>query len=352
MDSSISLPLPLGEQKPATEVIAPPVTRARTQPHIGWALLLTFGLFATLTFINIVWDIVAVVVATAHGQEITPTTAFEFGARNAAAILLSLFSASCIYCVGTAAIAFRDSLVQKLSFRRCTRTQFLAVLMLPLPLAIVVLTLVATLTSLTGLQQGASQVVADPPPLAVVLLAVAVLPAIGEEVFFRGLLSRGLIARHGIILGVLFATLLFSLAHGDPIQVAAIFFMGVVMQLVFLWTHSLLATILLHGLYNALIVIAGRNGISEICQTFNAASLPMVLMSLLTIAALLVMLFQTRTRWQLPDGKRWSPGYTATEMPPSQLHAIAVNARARLLPIMIAMLSFATLLTMVCLSAM
>jgi hypothetical protein len=39
-------------------------------------------------------------------------------------------------------------------------------------------------------------------------------------------------------------------------------------------------------------------------------------------------------------------------MPPSHLHAVAVNAQARLLPIVIALLSFATLLTMAYLSAM
>ena len=36
------------------------------------------------------------------------------------------------------------------------------------------------------------------------------LPAVGEELFFRGLLGRGLIARHGLVLGTCLAAALFG----------------------------------------------------------------------------------------------------------------------------------------------
>ena len=57
-----SFPLPLVERRPTEEVVAPPVTRAKMQPHFGYAILLTLGLFAVLIGVQMVWGIFAVVV--------------------------------------------------------------------------------------------------------------------------------------------------------------------------------------------------------------------------------------------------------------------------------------------------
>lgn len=365
MDSSISIPLdlsgirlpaiapslPLVQRKPVEEVVAPPVERAKMQPHIGYAFLLTLGLFAVLTAVQVVWGIVAVAVILASGLELNATSGLEFGTNNAGVILLTLLASSCIYCLGVASIAFRGQMVERLSVRKLTKLQLAAVVLMAMPLAMVISHLAAAVMALLGWDAaGTTNIVSQPQTLALALFSIAVLPAIGEEVFFRGLLSRGLIARHGVILGVLFATGLFALIHANPVQVFVIFFMGLVMQAVFMWTRSILGSMLLHGLYNATIVIAGRNATGTVAPELETMMLPLIAASLITVIALLVVLYQTRTRWQLPDGNFWSPGYVATDMPSRNLNAVAVNAKAKLSSLTIVGLSFATLAAMLIIS--
>jgi hypothetical protein len=153
-----------------------------------------------------------------------------------------------------------------------------------------------------------------------------------------------------LILGVLFATALFALVHANPVQIFVIFFMGLVMQAVFMWTRSILGSMLLHGLYNAVIVVAGRSAVTATPPEMEMLYLPMVAVALITVIALLVVLYQTRTRWQLPDGNFWSPGYVATDMPSRNLNAVAVNAKAKLSSLTIAGLSIATLAAMLFIS--
>ena len=58
-----------------------------------------------------------------------------------------------------------------------------------------------------------------PTGLALVLFALG--PGIAEELMFRGFLGRGLVARHGLGVGVLLTSLLFGLVHLDPPHVVA-----------------------------------------------------------------------------------------------------------------------------------
>ena len=98
------------------------------------------------------------------------------------------------------------------------------------------------------------------------------------------------------------------------------------------------------------IVVFARNAPAELSQVAEAAALPSIAVSLIAVIALLVVLYQSRTRWQLPDGSFWSPGYVATDMPSREVGAVAVNAKARLAPMLIAGLSFAVLIVLTVMS--
>ncbi|MDO4794646.1 MAG: type II CAAX endopeptidase family protein [Brachymonas sp.] len=95
------------------------------------------------------------------------------------------------------------------------------------------------------------------------VLAVAVLAALGEEWLFRGLLFRSL--RDGLArwlplpvtsgIGALVSSLLFAVVHvgdGQITQWPALFIMGVLLALAYEWTGSLLAPMLVHALNNTL----------------------------------------------------------------------------------------------------
>ena len=86
------------------------------------------------------------------------------------------------------------------------------------------------------------------------LVIVGVGPAIGEEVIFRGVIGKGLIARWGIVRGVLLTSVLFAMAHLSPAHALATLPIAVFLHVAYLATGSLWAPILVHFLNNALSV--------------------------------------------------------------------------------------------------
>ncbi len=93
-------------------------------------------------------------------------------------------------------------------------------------------------------------------PTGLLVLVLALLPALGEELVFRGIIGRGLIAREGLIVGILWTTILFSVVHGNPVQAVGVFFVGMMCHVSYIATRSLWAPILLHFLNNTLPVLA------------------------------------------------------------------------------------------------
>ena len=94
-------------------------------------------------------------------------------------------------------------------------------------------------------------------PFLLLLLVLAVLPAIFEEVIFRGLLFQGLRA-FGTVGSVLLCGGLFSLYHQNPAQTIYQFCCGSAFALVVVRSGSILPTMLSHFLNNALVLILYR----------------------------------------------------------------------------------------------
>lgn len=89
------------------------------------------------------------------------------------------------------------------------------------------------------------------------LLAMALVPAIGEELFFRGFIQKQLMRTltHPIS-GILVASLFFSTIHFQAQRFLAIFWLGIVLGLLYYWTHNLWVSIFAHFLNNGMQVLA------------------------------------------------------------------------------------------------
>ena len=85
----------------------------------------------------------------------------------------------------------------------------------------------------------------------------AILPAVVEELLFRGVLCTEL-DRRGMLRTVLVGSLLFALIHFDLANLPVYFFAGVILTLVLYATDSLIATMILHGAYNLLSLFGQR----------------------------------------------------------------------------------------------
>lgn len=78
---------------------------------------------------------------------------------------------------------------------------------------------------------------------------MAVMPAIGEEIFMRGTVFPGLATRN-VWFGVLMSGLFFSLMHANPVQTVHQFGLGVVLALVVALSGSIWASVIIHFFNN------------------------------------------------------------------------------------------------------
>lgn len=82
------------------------------------------------------------------------------------------------------------------------------------------------------------------------LFAVALVPAVCEEMLFRGLLTNALRPRVGHVRLVLVVGLLFAFFHADTYRLVPVFGIGVVLTWVALAAGTLYAPILFHAIFN------------------------------------------------------------------------------------------------------
>lgn len=86
------------------------------------------------------------------------------------------------------------------------------------------------------------------------LFALVVIPAIGEEVLFRGMILNGLRFRFKDSIAVVFSALLFALMHGSLQQFVYPFLLGLIMGYLVLKTKTLLSSIIVHFVNNFLVI--------------------------------------------------------------------------------------------------
>lgn len=174
-------------------------------------------------------------------------------------------------------------------------------------------------------------------PFLLVFVAGCLLPGAGEEILCRGVMSRGLIARLGLWQGTFWTALLFGVMHLEPVQAFGAFAIGIGLQFVFLTTRSLAAPMMVHALNNAFAFtlmkyhdVLPLPGLSTSPE--EGAHIPAWLFAaaLIALVASLILLFQIRTTWRLPDGTEWSPGYFSAERPPPGVHAAPISAAPKL----------------------
>jgi membrane protease YdiL (CAAX protease family) len=87
---------------------------------------------------------------------------------------------------------------------------------------------------------------------AATFLAVVVVAPLTEEFFFRGLLLSGFEKRYDATRAVVFTTVLFSVAHANPVQLPATLLLGFYLGWLTLRTRSILPAVIAHALNNAL----------------------------------------------------------------------------------------------------
>lgn len=176
-------------------------------------------------------------------------------------------------------------------------------------------------------------------PLAYGILAVAIGAGIGEELWCRGFLGRGLLGRYGFLGGVVLTSLLFGAMHVDPPHIVGTAFMGVALHYVYITTRSLVAPMIIHALNNGiafvLVYLARENrGLHEFLERLDQVPLPSRVPLYAACVILLGVvgwaLYRTRTDiLSSPSSaqEEWQPEYPGVQLPPADSGAFLHTPR-------------------------
>lgn len=246
--------------------------------------------------------------------------------------------ATLIYALSAIRLRFGSCGISRLGWHRPSRGHWLLVALMVIPLQFLCSPLLQEISKVfPGPDQAFSEFVEElaHAPLPVLLLLIAIGPAFAEELIFRGLIGRGLVARWGFVWGVALTSLLFGVMHGNPGQAIAVIPLGIAMHYVYITTRSIWAPITLHMLNNGFAAFVHKFGDDMPLGPFADASavvpLHVLTASAATITAIVILLWQTRVQYVLPDGSLWNPGYTSTEVPPADAGALPISQSPRVL---------------------
>ncbi len=155
--------------------------------------------------------------------------------------------------------------------------------------------------------------------LVQVLVVMALIPAIGEELFFRGVLLRFAHQRMArMVLPIVITSILFGAVHGSVYNFLSIAMAGSLLCLIYYWSGSLITSIVTHFVYNgAQIYIAYASRNSEAMQQIaDAKHLPVsyVIGGLVVFSVSLYAFWKTKK----PLSADWSANFSKEELAQQQ----------------------------------
>lgn len=339
------VPIDMGKQTIGSEAAATEVVRRPPYPHLGWAVVWTIVfLFAQVIAMFFGGIFLLILYVIRHGITFDNEIFLKLCEENLSRMILLTTFATFLMAMLILFVVHRRHALRYSGVRRMVTIHSVLVTLFVLPVQIIALE-VANWAALVLPQfdTGLTEMI-EPMSLCLSFVAVCLLPGLGEEIFFRGFVSRGLVGHYGIVAGSIFTSFLFAVVHVDPVQATGCFVLGLFMQFVFLMTRSLYGPILLHILHNFVAVLLLHLLPAEAETAVNHeiifTPLPVLLAASACTWVFVFLLYQTRTRWFFVDGMPWSPGYVTAESPPVSLNLVARNMRPSGLTIVVAGISY------------
>ena len=163
-------------------------------------------------------------------------------------------------------------------------------------------------------------------PWWTVFLVGAAFPAIAEEICYRGLVGRLALARFGALWGVTLSSAFFGAMHMNLESFPYVAVLGLITHILFLFTKTIFAPVLLHSLHNASSFTLSKLQIeTKFLPLMPNGDVPvsvlLVAAAVIAVISLLLLCYQTQVAWAMPDGHIWTPGYPSGEMPPPESNA-------------------------------
>lgn len=183
--------------------------------------------------------------------------------------------------------------------------------------------------------QGANEVLPDligGAPWHLAIFAVAISPAICEEVFCRGFLAQGMAGRYRTWAVVLFTSFLFGCLHLDPRQGLGAMLLGAAIHGAYVATRSLWVAMFVHFANNGLAVVHFNKQLFPVLDpvehVFQAQPALFVTTATLLFVAVAYALYQTRCKLAPaePGMPAWEPpGVSGVELPPPRSGTVVTH---------------------------
>ncbi len=160
-------------------------------------------------------------------------------------------------------------------------------------------------------------------PAYLLVLMIGVGPAIGEELWCRGFLGRGLVGHYGVVGGVLLTSFLFGAIHLDPPQAVMAMVMGVFLHFAYLTTRSLWVPMMLHYINNSIGVFGLTDRMPALKALDDVPTWPPTMQTFLLFGSAVLLLAAVgwalyRSRARLvseQDGTLWHPPHPGVASP-------------------------------------
>lgn len=137
--------------------------------------------------------------------------------------------------------------------------------------------------------------VAVAPSLGISLFAVALMPAIGEEILFRGVLARGLATRFVPAVAIIASAIVFSAFHMSLVQAAPTFLLGLVYGYLALHARSCVPTMIAHLVNNTLAILVANGNLPWLSELLANNMIAGIAIALAMTSAGLVLAGRSRT---------------------------------------------------------
>jgi membrane protease YdiL (CAAX protease family) len=301
----------------------------------------------------VVFGLMVEIVAT-EGMEGMPTTAEQIEAFLVQNVVLFIGGSLALPFVLTpfaTRLRLGSDVIRRLSLRPVSVRHLVPTVLLVLPMALLSGQIAWWMQQILGADAKGGQQMFNPieelvkqAPLPILILIIAVVPAIYEELIFRGVIGRGLLARRGLVVGVLLTSLMFAMVHLMPAQVVALIPLSISLHLLYLATRTFWIPMLVHFLNNALAAVVMKFPPPEAVKGIGEdgpLSLPLLLSVVACVIFVIHYIWRTRVEFALPDGTWWNPGYTTAEAPPASLMTVARHRSVAVVPGLLAMLALA-----------
>lgn len=134
------------------------------------------------------------------------------------------------------------------------------------------------------------------------VLLLAVLPAICEELIFRGIIFNGM-REMGEVSAVFFSSFLFALFHGNASQTVYQFILGIVLCYIFIITKNLLCSMILHFTNNFVVLLINyisRNKPASAIE-FNATFIVFAILGAIATGIVVWLVVWLFTKYQKQD---------------------------------------------------